>query len=51
MSLLSRSSAVITVFRSGDSPLLPPTGFKVSVKELDADSLQGIESSLRVLYG
>lgn len=51
MSLLARSSAVVTVYRSGNAPLLPVTGFKVSVRELDVGSLQGAESSLRVLHG
>ncbi|CAL8126436.1 unnamed protein product [Orchesella dallaii] len=51
MSLLARSSAIVTVYRSGNAPLLPVTGFKVSVRELDVGSLQGAESSLRVLHG
>lgn len=50
MSLLAKASAVITVYRSGGAPLLPATGFKVSVRELNAGGFQGSENSLRILH-
>ncbi|CAG7668620.1 unnamed protein product [Allacma fusca] len=51
MSLFSKTKAKITVFRRGDSPTFPPTGFTVTVESLDIFAISGIENSLRVLLG